>query len=93
MVLFNVQGAFEREWQALLCSPVRMLRQEEEEESHVLPAGSQVPALRSRNLLQEDVLTFQLLHSCALLMYQTADIIYKPSNGNNCSHFIISMSS
>lgn len=49
-------------------------------------------AFRSRDF-QEDVLTFQLLPSYALLMHQTADIIYKPFNGNNWSHFIISMSS
>lgn len=62
-------------------------------ELRILPSGSQLPAVRCRNFQKEDVLTFQLLHSCALLMYQTADIIYKTSNGNNCSHFIISMSS
>lgn len=53
----------------------------------------QVSVFRNRNLHKEDVLTYQLLHGFALLRYQTADIIYKLSNGNYCNHFIISMSS
>lgn len=93
VVLFNIGETIEWEWQELLCSTVQIMRQEHE--VGILCPSYRKPdaAFRSRNFHQEDVLTFQLLPSYALLMHQTTDIIYKSFNGNNCSHFIISMSS
>lgn len=93
VVLFNIGETMEWEWQELLCSMVQIRGQEHEVGISCPSYRKPGAAFRSRNFHQEDALTFQLLSNYALLMHQTTDIIYKPLNGNNWSHFIISMSS